>query len=384
MRKSAERAAQAMIAVARATKNAEMVAREAKLRAEGKLKSFDGPIKEARKSAVDAGKAVEHARAALSATLGTKARIAARHALIRAKGAVADANMILKSEIGKANEITSNRLQSDGARLIGENELHYKARKMFHRANRVLKLVNTALDHARENHYAHREAVMKQQNKMSKEKGAKLAHKEARAKSEARRKALGIKTKQQYAARLAAEALKAGESAKHLMTKAAKFGQQAAKDAMESAEVKAELYKSKHKGVVPAKKVAFMLQNEAHSAYLASRASQLENVIAAGQQIPHEVQALLGKGDIASPEDLTANSLQASRAAEQQAASVMPSDHQLQSWVKQRADQKLHYKKLFLARMAAFQKAHPEVGKKASTLMEATTAKPAVQAAKKK
>merc|ERR1712166_370538 len=52
MRRKCERAVQAMVAVASATKNKEMVARENKLREEGKMKSFDGAIKLARKSAL--------------------------------------------------------------------------------------------------------------------------------------------------------------------------------------------------------------------------------------------------------------------------------------------------------------------------------------------
>merc|ERR1719450_75706 len=55
MRRKCERAVQSMIAVASATKNKEMVAREDKLRAEGKLKSYDGPIKKARKASKYAG-----------------------------------------------------------------------------------------------------------------------------------------------------------------------------------------------------------------------------------------------------------------------------------------------------------------------------------------
>merc|ERR1711977_663744 len=175
MRRKCERAVQSMIAVASATKNKEMVAREDKLRAAGKLKSYDGPIKKARKASRYAGKMVENARAALAATLGTKARIAAKYALLRAQNAMHDANTILRMEMGKKSVITSNRLQSDGARLVGENELHYRCRKTFHRANRVLKLVNAALNHARKNHYAHKEAVMKQTQKITMEKAARLA-----------------------------------------------------------------------------------------------------------------------------------------------------------------------------------------------------------------
>merc|ERR1712093_803316 len=116
MRRKCERAVQSMIAVASATKNKEMVAREDKLRQEGKLKSYDGPIKKARKASQYAGKMVENARAALAATLGTKARIAAKHALLRAQNAMHDANTILRMEMGKKS-------------------VHYRCRKTFHRAN---------------------------------------------------------------------------------------------------------------------------------------------------------------------------------------------------------------------------------------------------------
>merc|ERR1712224_409660 len=77
MQKKCENAIQAMVAVASATKNKAQMAKEDKLRNQKKLKSFDGPIKAARKAAMYAGKSVEEARAALAATLGTKARIAA-------------------------------------------------------------------------------------------------------------------------------------------------------------------------------------------------------------------------------------------------------------------------------------------------------------------
>merc|ERR1712178_193628 len=62
-----------------------------------------------------------------------------------------------------------------------------------------------------------------------------------RAKSEARRKALGIKTKEEYAAFLAKQALKYGELARDDARKAAKAGKLAAAKALESANVKAEL-----------------------------------------------------------------------------------------------------------------------------------------------
>jgi hypothetical protein len=132
-RTKAERALQAMVAVAAATKNKEMVARENKLREEGKLKRYDQAIRNARDAAHYAAKSVTKARAALAMTLGNKARIAAKHALVRAQEAVREANKILDLELTKKNSITENRLQSDGARMVGENELHYRARKTFHK-----------------------------------------------------------------------------------------------------------------------------------------------------------------------------------------------------------------------------------------------------------
>ena len=47
---------------------------QAKLRQEGKMKSYDGAIKNAREAAKYAGKSVQKARAALALTLGTKVR----------------------------------------------------------------------------------------------------------------------------------------------------------------------------------------------------------------------------------------------------------------------------------------------------------------------
>merc|ERR1711990_348362 len=141
---------------------------------------------------------------------------------------------ILKMEVGKKNIITANRLQSTGGKMVGENELHYRARKTFHKANRVLKMVEAALGEARKNHYAHKEAVMKREQKVTMEEASKLSDKERSAKSEAKRKAMGIKTKEEYAAYLAKEALKFGQVARDDAKKAAE-------KAEASARVKAEL-----------------------------------------------------------------------------------------------------------------------------------------------
>merc|ERR1712205_118060 len=347
MRRKCERAVQSMIAVASATKNKEMVAREDKLRAAGKLKSYDGPIKKARKASQYAGKMVENARAALAATLGTKARIAAKHALLRAQNAMHDANTILRMEMSKKNVITGNRLQSDGARLVGENELHYRCRKTFHRANRVLKLVNAALNHARKNHYAHKEAVMKQTQKITMEKAAKLAHKERRMKSEARRKALGIKTKQEYAAYLAKQALKFGELARDDARKAAKAGKLVAAKALESANVKAELGGAKGKKT-STKTVTEALQRENIAADLAAKAAKMEDAIVTGGHIPKAVMALVSDGH----GEVKATALTAARTANVEANVDLATSEDFHNFVSHKKAWKKHYKKIFSKKMA--------------------------------
>merc|ERR1719261_1350494 len=286
MRRKCERAVQSMIAVASATKNKEMVAKEDKLRAAGKLKSYDGPIKKARKASQYAGKMVENARAALAATLGTKARIAAKHALLRAQNAMHDANTILRMEMGKKNVVTSNRLQSDGARLVGENELRYRCRKTYHRANRVLKLVNAALATARKNHFAHKEAVMKQTQKITMEKAAKLQAQERRGKKKKHDAAKALAAREAYAATLAREALKYGEQARDDAKKAAAAGKIAAEKALKSAKLKAKL--SKKKKPRSTKMVALALKRETYAAKLADKAAQMESAIVTGSKMPKE------------------------------------------------------------------------------------------------
>jgi len=290
MRRKCERAVQAMVAVASATKNKEMVARENKLREEGKMKSFDGAIKLARKSALYAGKSVDAARGALAKTLGTKGRIAAKHALIRAQDALNDANKILEMEVTKKNIITESRLQSDGVKLVGENEIHFQARKMFHRANRVIKLVEVALNSARKNHYSHKEASMKREQKVTMEKAAKLADKERSVKSEVKRKALGIETKQEYAAYLANEALKFGNIASEDAKKAAAAGKMAAEKAAESAHVKSKLGVKKPTSTAT---VTEALQRENIAADLAKKAAAMEDAIVTGGEIPKKIMELL-------------------------------------------------------------------------------------------
>merc|ERR1711908_2019 len=214
----------------------------------------------------------------------------ARHALIRAEGALNDANTILQAEVKRKNVVTSDRLQSDGARLVGENELHFQARKTYHKANRILKLVQGALNRARKNHYAHKEAVLKQQQKTTMEKAAKLAHTERKAKTEARMKKLGIKTEQEYAAHLAQQALKFGELARDDAKKAAKAGKIAAKQALESAHVKEDLGV---KNVTSTATVTEALERENIAADLAAKAAKMEDAIVTGGAIPTAVQQFL-------------------------------------------------------------------------------------------
>merc|ERR1711998_475452 len=339
MRRKCERAVQAMIAVASATKNKEMVAREDKLRQEGKLKSYDGAIKNAQEAAVFAGKAVDKARAALAATLGTKSRIAAKHALVRAQDALHDANTILALEVKKKSVITSNRLQSGGGKLVGENEIHFHARKTFHKANRVLKLVEAALNDARKNHYAHKEAVMKRSQKVTMEKAAKIADKERTEKSEARRRALGIKTKQEYAAYLANQALKYGEVARDDAQKAAEAGKLAAEKAAESAHVKSKL------GVnaTSTESVDEAVQRESIAADLAAKAAQMEDAIVTGGEVPQVVMDLIAD-DQGKVKDTVLN---AARASAAESHNSLASDEDFHEFVTHRKRWMKHYKQAF-------------------------------------
>merc|ERR1712159_628827 len=293
-RTKTERAVQAMIAVAAATKNKEMEARENKLREEGKLKRYDEAITNARKSVSYAAKSVEKARAALALTMGTKARIMAKHALVRAQESVDEGNRILQAEMKKKNAITENRLQSDGARLVGENELHYRARKTFYRANRVLKMVTTALEMARKNSFAHKEAATKRDQKITMEKASKLQAKEKNIKSEEARKRLGIKTREEYAAYLAKEALKFGEVARDDAKKAAAAGKLAAEKAKASAHIKAQLGIKSATSTAP---VTEALERENIAADLATKAASMESAIVTGSKIPKIVQELLESGN---------------------------------------------------------------------------------------
>jgi hypothetical protein len=354
MRRKCERAVQAMIAVASATKNKEMVARENKLRAEGKMKSFDKAIKKARQSARYAAKSVDSARAALALTMGTKGRIAAKHALIRAQDALDDANKILEMEVKKKNVVTENRLQSDGERLVGENELHYDARKLFHRANRVLKLVEVALNSARKNHYAHKEAAMKRAQKVTQEKASKLSDKERTAKSEARRKALNIKTKEEYAAYLAKEALKYGKIASEDAKKAAEAGKLAAEKAKESAHVKSKLG-VKHPTSTSTVTEAYQRENIA--ADLAKKAASMEDAIVTGGKIPAKVLDLISDGN----GKVRPTVFDEAQASAMESQSNLNEDEDFHEFVTHRKKWMAHYKKIYKLKKAKLEDNQPLV-----------------------
>jgi len=341
-RTKTERAVQAMIAVAAATKNKEMVARENKLREEGKLKRYDEAITNARQSVSFAAKSVEKARAALALTMGTKSRILAKHALVRAQESVDEGNRILQAEMKKKNAITENRLQSDGARLVGENELHFRARKTFHRANRVLKMVTTALEMARKNSNAHKEAVTKRQQKITMEKASKLQAKEKNIKSEEARKRLGIETKEEYAAYLAKEALKFGEVARDDAKKAAAAGKLAAEKAEASAHIKAQLGIKSATSTAP---VTEALERENIAADLATKAASMESAIVTGEKIPKIVQELLDSGSNKQ------SMLETARVRAQRAHVNLEDDEDFHEFVTHRKAWMSHYKQAFDGKM---------------------------------
>merc|ERR1719230_1509326 len=116
---------------------------------------------------------------------------------------------------------------------------------------------------------------------------------ELSAKSEAKRKALGIATKQEYAAYLAKEALKYGEVARDDAEKAAEAGKLAAEKAKESAHVKAKL------GVnaTSTATVTEALQRENIAADLAAKAAKMEDAIVTGGEVPQVVMDLISDGN---------------------------------------------------------------------------------------
>jgi len=150
MQRKAENAKQVMVEVVGKVKNKEALARDAKLRTQQRLDSFDVPIENAKKAAAYAKKSVVSARAALAATIDTKARHSARLALRRARGALHDANRIMQLELKKKDRIAHKHMLAARERLIGINELHLQATSTFHRANRVMKFVRAAVAHKEE------------------------------------------------------------------------------------------------------------------------------------------------------------------------------------------------------------------------------------------
>merc|ERR1711924_451712 len=107
-------------------------------------------------------------------------------------------------------------------------------------------------------------------------------------------KKLGIKTKQEYAAHLAQQALKFGELARDDAKKAAKAGKIAAKQALESAHVKEDLGVA---NVTDTATVTEALQRENIAADLAAKAAKMEDAIVTGGKVPQVVMDLIADGN---------------------------------------------------------------------------------------
>merc|ERR1711865_265027 len=227
----------------------------------------------------------------------------------------------------------------------GENEIHFQARKMFHRANRVIKLVEAALDSARKNHYSHKEASMKREQKVTMEKAAELADKERTVKSEVKRKALGIKTKQEYAAYLAKEALTFGNIASEDAKKAAAAGKMAAEKAAESAHVKTKLGVKKPTSTAT---VTEALQRENIAADLAKKAAAMEDAIVTGGEIPKKIMELLSD-DSGKVRPTVFDEAQASA---MESNSNLEQDEDFHEFVTHRKKWLTHYNKIYQTKKA--------------------------------
>lgn len=346
-----------MIAVAESTENKEAEAQDRKDRHKARLKALDAPIAQARAAAADAQKSVQHAKAALAATPGTHARLESKKSLEDAEEALHDANTILATELARKDAIVSIRLRQDSAMLVGESELHYRAREAYHRAKRELKLVGAALEAVQEAHYAHKQALLKAKQEATKEKASKLAHKERDTKSEQNRKRRKIKAREEYAATLAGEALNAGEEAETYMKDAAKAGRIAAEKIMAAAEVKADLYKEQHSRHVNASEVAIHVAKESAAAILAEQAfTMASTALQPGSEVA-QPGSLIGLG-LSAGSRISAQQL---KQAEQAATAAMPSDQDLEHWRSEQDMWKSYYKKLYHAKLIQSRKKQEEM-----------------------
>jgi len=360
IRKSTEGAIEAMIAVAQATKNAQMVAQERTDRDQSKLDAMAVPMRRTQEAAAAAEKSVQHAKGALAASMSTGTRIRAKHALDDARGALHDANTILHNEVARRDAVLANRLHSDGARLVGESELHYRARKTFHRGQRVLKVVDAALALARKNHYARKKAMLKREQQAVAEKATKLKAKEKSKKSEQRRKQRGIKTEEEYAAKLADEALEDGKAAGKYMGKAAQAGRIAASKLLEAAEVKASLYREQHAGPPSRGAINANVRMEAGAAVLASKASQMEDSAVLSRKNGDGQPLLLEK--VWQPAD--------AREERANAHQLIPSDRDIAHWRSERHMWKKYYKKLYQAKYVRDARSQTKVNRAVQRRME--------------
>jgi len=205
-------------------------------------------------------------------------------------------------------------------------------------------MVTTALDMARKNSNAHKEAVTKRQQKITMEKASKLQAKEKNAKAEEARKRLTIQTKEQYAAFLAKEALKYGEIARDDAKKAAAAGKLAAEKAEASAHIKAQLGINSATSTAP---VTEALERENIAADLATKAASMESAIVTVGKIPKIVQELLESGNN------RATMLETARVRAQQAHVNLDDDEDFHEFVTHRKNWMNKYKKDFDGKMQA-------------------------------
>merc|ERR1712196_46249 len=166
-----------------------------------------------------------------------------------------------------------------------------------------------------------------------------MGAKERHMKDEEKRKAKGIKTKEEYAAYLAKEALKFGEVARDDAKKAAEAGKLAAEKAEESAHVKAKL------GVnaTSTATVTEALQRENIAADLAKKAADMEDAIVTGGHIPKVVQELLMDGN----GKVRPTVLQEARARSVETHSSLEEDEDFHEFVTHRKAWMEHYNRVY-------------------------------------
>jgi len=192
--------------------------------------------------------------------------------------------------------------------------------------------------------------VLKTEQEKVAEKAAKVAAREQHQKSEERRRVRGIKTEEEYALRLADEALAAGKDAQHLMQQASEAGSVAAQKLMEAAEVKAAMYREQERGL-SGEAAAARVAREATAALLASRAVQQMNAAVSGRPVHSKLPELVAGSAPRFEESLSHSVVQEEAAeAEKHAAGLVPTDRDIEHWASESEMWRQYYKKLYAAK----------------------------------